>query len=200
MYGRQNGEDLVSIVDYKTGTITTNINNLKYGLSMQLPIYLYLIRKSNLFTNPKIVGIYLQKVLNSKYSFQSTKTKEEMQRDNLKLQGYSNSDLEKLSFLDKTYEKSELIKSMKLNKDGSFASYTKVLSDSEFDDIMSYTEKKINSAIDSILEGDFTINPKVVDNKNLACSFCKYKDLCFMTNKDLVYLDKVEDLSFIGGI
>lgn len=199
MYEKVNSEDLISIVDYKTGHITTNINNLKHGLSMQLPIYLYLIRKSNLFTNPKIVGIYLQKVLNSKYSFQSNKSKEELQEENLKLQGYSTSDTLKLSFLDKTYENSELIKGMKLKKDGSFYSYSKVLSEEEFDLIVDYTETKINEAIDSILEGDFSINPKVIDNDNVSCRYCKFKDLCFKTNKDLDYLKKVNDLDFLGG-
>ena len=199
IYDRVNSEDLIGIIDYKTGSITTNINNLKYGLSMQLPIYLYLIRKSNLFTNPKIVGIYLQKVLNSKYNFQSNKTKEEMQLDNLKLQGYSTSDIERLSYFDKTYENSELIKGMKLKKDGSFSNFAKVLDDKEFDFLLDYTETKINEAIDSILEGDFSINPKVIDNKNVSCCYCKFKDLCFRTNNDFVYLEKVEDLSFLGG-
>ena len=199
MYEKVGCEDLISIVDYKTGSITTNINNLKYGLSMQLPIYLYLIHKSNLFTNPKIVGIYLQKVLNSKYSFDSKKTKSELMQENLKLQGYSITDLDKLSRFDKTYEDSELIKSMKLNKDGSFSRYAKVLDESEFSKVLDYTEVKINEAVDSILDGDFSINPKVIDNKNVSCTYCKYKDLCFRTNKDFIYLDKVDDLEFLGG-
>lgn len=197
MYQQEGNEDLVSIIDYKTGTITTNINNLKYGLSMQLPIYLYLVRKSNLFTNPKIVGIYLQKVLNSKYSFDKNKTKEDIQKENLKLQGYSISDIDKLEVFDKTYEKSELIKGLKLNKDLSFSNHSKVLTEEDFNNVLKYTDKLINEAVDSILEGDFSINPKSIDNKNLSCQFCKYKDICFMNNKDLVYLEKSEDLSFL---
>lgn len=189
--------NLVSIIDYKTGSITTNINNLKYGLSMQLPIYLYLVNKSGLFTNPRIAGIYLQKVLNSNNSFSSSKTLEEMRIENLKLQGYSTADLEVLSDFDKTYEKSELIKSMKLNKDSSFSSYAKVLNDEEFDNILTYTDKKINEAVDSILDADFRIDPKVMDNSNLSCCYCKYKDLCFMTNKDTITLEKQNDLSFL---
>lgn len=189
--------NLVSIIDYKTGSITTNINNLKYGLSMQLPIYLYLVNKSGLFTNPRIAGIYLQKVLNSNNSFSSSKTLEEMRLENLKLQGYSTADLEVLSDFDKTYEKSELIKSMKLNKDSSFSAYAKVLNDEEFDNILTYTDKKINEAVDSILGADFRIDPKVMDNSNLSCCYCKYKDLCFMTNKDTITLEKQNDLSFL---
>ena len=189
--------NLVSIIDYKTGSITTNINNLKYGLSMQLPIYLYLVNKSGLFTNPRIAGIYLQKVLNSNNSFSSSKTLEEMRLENLKLQGYSTADLEVLSDFDKTYEKSELIKSMKLNKDSSFSAYAKVLNDEEFDNILTYTDKKINEAVDYILDADFRIDPKVMDNSNLSCCYCKYKDLCFMTNKDTITLEKQNDLSFL---
>ena len=33
----------ITIVDYKTGTIDTHIESMKYGLHMQLPVYLYLI-------------------------------------------------------------------------------------------------------------------------------------------------------------
>ena len=51
--------------------------------------------------------------------------------------------------------------------------------------------------MDSILAGDFTINPKIYDGKNLSCEFCEFKDICYHTQKDMVYLDKVEDLSFL---
>lgn len=199
MYKDFNNNTLVSVVDYKTGSISSNINNLKYGLSMQLPIYLYLINKSNFFKSPKIVGIYLQKVLNSTYSYDPKKTKIELSRDNLKLQGYSTDNINFLSIFDKTYEKSELIKSMKLTKDGEFSNNSKILSDEEFSKIIDYTDRKINDAVDSILEGDFSINPKVIDKENISCKYCKYKDLCFMSNNDIVYLDKINDLSFLGG-
>ena len=44
MYKEKNGENLVSIIDYKTGDVDIKINNLIFGLSMQLPIYLYLVK------------------------------------------------------------------------------------------------------------------------------------------------------------
>lgn len=199
MYKELNNNTLVSIIDYKTGHINININNLKHGLSMQLPIYLYLIHKSNLFTNPKIVGIYLQKVLTSSYKYDPKKTKLDLMKDNLRLQGYSINDVDYLSIFDKTYTKSELIKGMKINKDGSFSNNSKVLSEEDFSNIINYTDTKINEAVDSILEGDFSINPKVIDKENVSCKYCKYKDICFMTNKDIINLDKVLDLSFLGG-
>lgn len=40
----QNMDDTYyALIDYKTGSFPTSLNNLKYGLDMQLPIYLYLV-------------------------------------------------------------------------------------------------------------------------------------------------------------
>ena len=63
MYLKKNGETYYSIVDYKSGFIDTNIEPMKYGLHMQLPMYLYLIKNSNLFENPVFTGIYYQSIL-----------------------------------------------------------------------------------------------------------------------------------------
>ncbi|UKI57119.1 MAG: hypothetical protein L6V81_06945 [Clostridium sp.] len=35
---------IVVIIDYKTGNPILNINNSLYGLDMQLPVYIYLIK------------------------------------------------------------------------------------------------------------------------------------------------------------
>ena len=55
------------------------------------------------------------------------------------------------------------------------------------------------NSICSILEGDFSINPKVYDGENISCKFCKFRDICFRKDKNIMYLDKVDDLSFLGG-
>ena len=81
--------------------------------------------------------------------------------------------------------------------DKGFYRYAKVLNDKEVYDIIRYTKDEIKKDMDSILAGDFTINPKIYDGKNLSCEFCEFKDICYHTQKDMVYLDKVEDLSFL---
>ena len=55
-----------------------------------------------------------------------------------------------------------------------FSTYSKVLNDEEIDSMINNTDKLINEGIDKILEGDFTINPKVIDGTNVSCSFCEY--------------------------
>ena len=78
---------------------------------MQLPIYLYLVVKSNIFNNPKIIGIYLQKILNN---YKNIEDKE----ISLKLNGYSINDENLLNVFDPTYENSLYIKGMKKSKNG----------------------------------------------------------------------------------
>ncbi len=197
MYYKKIEDTYFAIVDYKSGTVDTKIEKMKYGLSMQLPIYLYLINYSKVFDNPIFTGIYYQNILFNYPSFDK-KSLEEIKKDRIKLQGYSTDDISILSRFDPTYENSEVIKSMKTTEKG-FYHYTKILNDKEVYDMISYTKKQIEKTTDKILEADFSINPKVYDGKNISCEFCEFKDICYKSQKDTVYLDKVEDLSFLDG-
>lgn len=198
MYKKDLEDTYFSLVDYKTGNINTDIGNMKYGLNMQLPIYLYLLSNSKLFTSPIFTGMYFQKVLYPNLKWESNKSLDNMKKNNLKLQGYSTDSLENLEFFDRSYENSEWIRGMKINKDGSFSKNSKVLSDSEIYNTLKYTKKMIEECTDHILNGDFSINPKIVDKKK-ACDNCNFKDLCFVNPKNFIYLEKVENLDFLGG-
>ena len=196
MYKEKDNNTYLAVIDYKTGTPKINMTNLKYGLDMQLPIYLYLIKKSNLFLNPKIIGFYLEQILFEKGSKDSKKDEDEKRKDNLKLNGYSIDDPYLVSMFDETYQDSEMIKGMKITSKG-FSHYTKVISEDAILELINIVDSKIKEAFKKIHENDFTINPKVINGENLGCSFCKYKDLCFKTGEDLVYLKEEKDLSYL---
>lgn len=200
LYKENINNTLISIVDYKTGFIDIDLKYVPYGLSLQLPIYLYLVKKSNLFVNPKFVGFYLQYILDKDITRDSKKTYVEKRWDNLKLMGYSNIDIHSLVELDSSYEDSVLIKGMKVKANGDFSSYAKVLSDSEIDKLISLTEKNIDESIDKILAADFSINPKKIGYEDdIGCKFCKFKDLCFKKESDYVILDDIKNLDFLRG-
>lgn len=198
IYNRNVNDTYFSLIDYKTGNINTSINNMKYGLDMQLPIYLYLLNNSKLFDSPIFTGIYFQRVLFPSYKWEINKSLELLKKDNLKLQGYSTTDIDRLYNFDKSYENSELIKSMKISKDSSFSRYSKILSDDDIYNVLKYTEKQIDLCVDNILRGDFSINPKIIENKS-SCENCSFRDICFVTNKNYVYLEKQDNLDFLGG-
>lgn len=199
MYYQKVEDTFFTIVDYKTGTIDTHIEPMKYGLNMQLPVYLYLIHYSKVFSNPIFTGIYYQNILFQYPTWTDKKDKEEIYKDNLMLQGYSTTDTNILARFDSTYEKSEYIKSMSYTDEKGFGNYAKVMDNDTLYNLVNYTKNHISKKTDLILQSDFSINPKVYAGKNIACEFCQYKDLCYMRKTDQVYYDKVEDLTFLGG-
>ena len=199
MYREKDGETLVSIIDYKTGNPDTNIYRVGYGIDMQLPIYWYLVKKGNLFSNSKFVGFYLEKILHGELKRNPKKSYEEVKMENLKLVGYSTDNKLRLERFDTTYEDSDFIAGMKVKNDGEFYSYTKTLSDEVLDLLVEFIDKVIDSDITSILSCDFSINPKQIGNDLIGCEFCKYKDICFRKNEDIIKLKEYTDLSFLGG-
>lgn len=184
LYDEFNGEKIVVIIDYKTGNPLLNINNSIYGLDMQLPVYIYLIK--NEIKNVRIGGFYLQKILSNVNSFQKRK-------ESLKLQGYSNEDIDILEKVDSSYENSCVIKSLRTTQNG-FYSYSKIINDEQIDTLYNIVESKVKEARDKILNTEFDINPKEMDDKNIGCKFCKYKDICYMTSSDIVKLKKIDNV------
>lgn len=187
---------LGAIVDYKTGNPSLELNYIEYGLGLQLPIYLYLINKIN--PDIEVVGFYLQKILPSLITRNPLKDITSQKRDLLKLQGFSLSEKEKLSEFDKTYIDSELIKSMKVGNNGFYA-YSKTLTKNNMENIVKIIDQKIDEALTNIHNNNFDINPKVINNKNIGCEYCKFKDICYMTEKDIVRLKDIDNLDFLGG-
>lgn len=189
MYKKNNNETLVSIIDYKTGNPNVDIKNIKYGLSLQLPVYLYLMKNSNIFNNIKFAGFYLQHILNNEIKIDNKKSYDEKKRDNLKLAGYSTNDLSRLSIFDSSYENSQMIKSIVIKQDGTLGSRSKCLSDDEIDSIINLVDDKVHMAMNDILNAKFDINPKVINDENVGCMYCNYRDICYLKDKNLVYLE-----------
>lgn len=186
MYESFNGETIVAIIDYKTGNPNLNINNIPYGLDMQLPVYIYLLKNSNDLNNVKIGGFYLQKILNSAIDKQE-------RINSLKLQGYSNSNENILEKVDSSYMDSKVIKSMKISNNGFYA-YSKVISDENIDKLSNLVKDKINEASLNIIDGKFDINPKEMNGKNIGCNYCKYRDICYMKHKDTIILKELKNI------
>lgn len=184
LYNKFNGKTVVAIIDYKTGNPNLNINNSIYGLEMQLPVYIYLIK--NEIKDVKIGGFYLQKILNNI-------TDKEKRLDSLKLQGYTNSDLDIIDKVDSSFNDSKVIKSLRTSSKGFYA-YSKIINDEEIDILNKVVETKIKEASMDILDSKFDINPKEMNNEVIGCKFCKYKDICFVKPKDTITLKEVKNI------
>ena len=195
MYKEVDGYNYTVIIDYKTGNPNINLNNVYYGINMQLPIYVYLANKK--INNVKIIGFYLQKILHSKPLKDSKKDLLKLKEDELKLEGYTNSNLDYVNLFDSNLDSSEVIKSFKTNKDGTINAQAHTLSDLEINKLVKIADEKIDNAFDKILAGDFAINPKIIDNENIGCKYCKYQDICFRKEENNIYLNKKDYKEFL---
>ncbi len=187
MYKNIKGKTYYAIVDYKTYDIDVKMDLINYGLNLQLPIYLYLIK--NNYKDALICGFYIQKVFSTDNKYDENKSLLERKKDSLKLTGYSNIDGSIINKLDKDYESSKVIKGLKLKKDGNFYSYSKVLSNEKMDEIYHKVNEQIDKVINNIENSNFDINPKNYNGKNISCTYCKFKDICYKSIKDEVIIE-----------
>ncbi len=188
LYDEVLGKEVIVVIDYKTGNTNISLEGLDYGLHLQLPIYLYLLKKSERFHDSLIAGFYIQKILPKKEKIQYKKTEQELLENNLKLQGFTNNDEKLMELIDDNYIEGKIIKNLQFKKDGNISSKSKVLSTKEMNDVIAKIDNIIDDVINNILEGKFAINPKVLANKNVSCKYCKFKDLCFVRKQNEIVL------------
>ncbi len=195
-YKEEDGTIYAAIIDYKTGTLETNLNQSIYGIEMQLPIYLYLIKNKAEWKNVKVIGFYLQKMIPNEMTNDENNDYNAMKKDAMRLEGYSIDDFQLLNQLDETYQDSRMIKGMKVSSKG-FYMYSKVLNQNKMDRLEHLVDSKIKEAARKIEHADFRINPKQIGTKRMGCEFCTYHDLCFQTPKDIEYLKEYKKLEFL---
>jgi ATP-dependent helicase/DNAse subunit B len=176
----------VIIIDYKTGTSATiNRKYFEYGIDIQLPIYLYLLKNDN--SNTNIVGMYLQHILKGlvyRNKTNKNKTYEEIKSGDLKLDGLSLDDESKLREFDDSYDKSEIISGLSKKNDGEWRYPGRMISYEEEDELYKVIENLITECINNTSDGNFKINP-FKDRYHNGCDYCKYRDICFRKDSDI---------------
>lgn len=195
-YKEDDGVIYTAIIDYKTGTLETNLNHSIYGIGMQLPIYLYLLKNKPNWNHVKVVGFYLQKIIQNEMSNDENKEYLQLKKDNMRLVGYSIDQPSILEKLDETYKNSQMIKSMKVSSKGFYA-YAKVMSEQKMEKLEQLVHKKIEEAAHRISNANFEINPKKIGTQLVGCEFCTYHDLCFQSPRDIIYLKEYKNLEFL---
>ena len=198
LYKEIDNKTVVALIDYKTGNPDINLEYFPYGLNMQLPIYLYLASNSTL-KNVSFAGFYLQKIILPTPNIDKKKSLEEKKKEHLKLEGYSTTNFNNLSLFDISCKDSEVVKSLKVKNDGTFYAYSKVLTDEQINKIIDLTDKQIDKTINNIEQAKFDINPKRDVDNIIGCNYCPYKDICYKTKKDEVYIKADKTLEFLGG-
>ena len=193
-------KDTFIIFDYKKKESTANLNlqNIDYGINLQLPIYIYLVKKK--YPDLDFGGIYLNYLVLDNYKLKNDEKElpnYNIKKENsLKFVGFTTSDLERITKVDKDYQEGKYLRYMTITKSGELSKNSKTLSDEEIDNITSSVEEIIKKVILDIKDGKFDIlnkklNDKEIDQQNNYL----YKDISFATDEDDL---EIEDKSYIN--
>ena len=189
MYHEEKDGAYVSVVDYKTGnSIRIQKKLMPYGLGLQLPSYMYLLKNDPGFSKPIFFcGFYLQHLICGDLNYDEDKDREQIKEESMKLEGFTSDDTDRLRYNDRSIENnnSKMIKGLRFKNDGSFYGSAPVLSDGEMQGMIDNVDEKIREASKRILEGDYQIDPKQIDGKNVSCEYCPYNVLCYKRSSDL---------------
>lgn len=183
------------IIDYKTNDFRFQKQKIKYGMDMQLPIYAYLLDE----TYPQFgkTGLYIQNVcLNQK---------DKLDEDRYKLTGLTVRSLEEVKRLDlslgtqfdedgKLIQKSAFIHKCSLKAGGKELASKGYIEKTEMEQFTQIAKEQVLLVSEHIRNGEFPISPiKVKGEITSGCSYCKFKDICFVKEEDIRYIDLMED-------
>lgn len=182
------------VIDYKTGNFSFDKRKTRFGLDMQLPIYVYLL--ADKYQSYKTSGIYIENIL---LDNEDLKNKYPYRFDGLTV---NNKNVIKL--IDPTFgtltddNGNEIIESIyltgiKLKKDGSLYKSKHLIEEDEFDELIETARNEISKTIKDIRNAKFDISPYMIkDGNSNACTYCKYKDICGVTFEDYRIIDLKE--------
>lgn len=166
----KDGDTWIKIIDYKTGTKKLGYDDIYYGLSLQLLVYLdgamTVIDAEELLPG----GTFYFYVDDPIPRLDFGEQVETAINKSFKLNGL---------LLDDT----EVIAAMDHNSDAKTSEFLPVyrsefkLSEAEFGDIIAYVRKTVVRQIKKIYEGDIKVRP-YKKGTSYACQFCEYKGIC----------------------
>ena len=178
-----NGETYIRIVDYKSGSKRFDLNELYYGLQIQLLVYLDAILKNSkqiLKTQCMPGGILYFKIDNPIIKSKKALTEEEIQVEvlkKLKMDGLLLKNVELVKSMDRDMETYSLIIPAAFKKDGDFTSTSSVVTESQFELLRKYVNDKMIEICEEMLSGEVKIEP-CKSSKVTYCDYCDYSSIC----------------------
>lgn len=180
----ENHDVFLRVIDYKSGEKDLNLNEVYYGLSLQMLTYLDIIMS---YSNELVevdatpAGVLYFHVHNP--MIQSTKilTMEQIEAELLKkfkMNGLMLHDPHVIRLMDQSLESGNSpIIAAGIKKDGTLTKSSKVASINEFGDLRHYVRTLYEKTGNAIMEGKLEITPYKLKDQT-PCTFCLYKSVC----------------------
>ena len=148
-----------AIIDLKTNNTIIDKNLFEYGLGLQLPFYLYLLRNDKIdttFNDAKFLGLYIHNILNKCNDDKS-----------LKYNGLTIDNKEVLHILDSTYQHSSLITGLSIKNDGEFKNLNRIIKEEDLNNLENLIDSKIDEFLSDVFNCNFNITSKIDDKTSI---------------------------------
>ncbi|MEA4815839.1 MAG: helicase-exonuclease AddAB subunit AddB [Lachnospiraceae bacterium] len=208
-----NGKKYVKIIDYKSGSKSFDLQNVYYGLQLQLMIYLDAFIQSGGTTEEFLPGgAFYFRIKNPIIQGASEFSDEEIERlisKELKMSGLMLKNRDVISGIDKSLidENGNLsgasdIVSVDIKKDGELKPSSSVAEYESFIGLIDYAKQKAKNLGEDIYSGKIDIQPYKLGNKN-PCIYCPFKSVCRFDPEyggSYRYLRKIDKSEFLKSI
>ncbi|MFT9426660.1 MAG: helicase-exonuclease AddAB subunit AddB [Sporolactobacillus sp.] len=175
---------MLRIVDYKSSVHDLNLNDVYYGLALQMLTYLDVVithAKQLLGREAEPAGMLYFHVHNPLLRLDEKISSEEIDEQifkSFRMKGLLLDDQDTLLMMDKDAQKtSSLIAPFGYKQDGHLRKGSSVATAEALQALQHYTQKKLIDAGNQIVTGDISIAPYRLKQR-VPCTFCAYRSVC----------------------
>ncbi|TQE91387.1 helicase-exonuclease AddAB subunit AddB [Ureibacillus terrenus] len=184
-HAKVGGKSYLRIIDYKSSGRDLDLNEVYYGLSLQLLTYLDVaVENSFILLKEKALpaGVLYVHVQNPLLKIEQELNELQLEEERLKMykmRGLLAEDQEAVLAMDERLEEDgkSIIIPVSLKKNGEFYKNSKVVPHDAMKDLRLFVRKKHQEAGESILSGDTSIRPYKLKQRT-ACDYCEFKSVC----------------------
>lgn len=179
------GKKYIRIIDYKSRNKKFSLENLLYGIDMQMFIYLFSVISPTGRYNGSIPAgaLYLPYSETSYENSNTAVNKKSLKNKNYRMQGVVLQDKIVLNAMENEiqgiYIPARAKKPTKKNPDDFILTEnSSYLSEKQFKNLEKFLRKQICELTENLYSGDISANPFITDKNSNCCTYCDYKEIC----------------------
>lgn len=179
------GKKYIRIIDYKSGKKSFSIENLLYGLDMQMFIYLFsVISSSGRYKGSIPAGVLYQPYSKTKCDIKNNiKSIKNLKNENYHMKGVVLQNRLVLNAMEKDIQGIYIPAKLKKDDKGEgeliLNQNSSSLSEKQFNNLEKFLKKQICELTENLYSGDISANPlKESDSDNDCCKYCDYNEIC----------------------
>ncbi|NLW07582.1 MAG: helicase-exonuclease AddAB subunit AddB, partial [Clostridia bacterium] len=178
------GKKYLRVIDYKSSPLDLKLEDIYYGLSLQLPLYLLAALSAApalLGTSAEPAGLLYFAVRNpylrQKEPLTDATEIEKRRRRELKMRGLLLAEPEIIKLMDAEVISEPDLLPVQLNKDGSLRKNAPAVNRQQMQALLNLAQQRAADLARSILSGRVQISP-YYRGRDTGCNFCPYRAVC----------------------